>query len=149
MNPLINSYSFSLERSSKKNKQRSSSQLPSLNNFFFYNTISSKHHNHTNHNQSLPKKTKSFRYLNVSTQPSLNTTRKDIYGNKIEKGGNYKISFKDDIKGKQLVETTMVDLKKNVIKNKKVSTKFNKNDFIIREIKNKEDIVCSCACNIF
>ena len=79
----------------------------------------------------------------------MNTTRKDIYGNKIEKGGNYKISFKDDIKGKQLVETTMVDLKKNVIKNKKVSAKFNKNDFIIREMKNKEDIVCSCACNIF
>ena len=37
------------------------------------------------------------------------------YGNKIVKGGNHKISFKDNLKGKKLVETTLVDLIAKII----------------------------------
>ncbi len=151
MNPLLtNSYSFSVEKSFKQNKLNSSNQLPAINNFFFSNTIAT---NHRTHNHSRHKRTKSVRYSYTSTQPSFNI-RKDIYGNKIEKGGNHKISFKDNLKGKKLVETTLIDLKKNVIKNKKTH-KISKKDFIIeetlneREAKDKEKIICSGACFIF
>ena len=146
MNPMLtNSYSFSVEKSFKQNKLNSSNQLPAINNFFFSNTIAT---NHRTHNHSRHKRTKSVRYSYTSTQPSFNI-RKDIYGNKIEKGGNHKISFKDNLKGKKLVETTLIDLKKNVIKNKKVHHKIDKKDFIIKETTDKEEIICSSACNIF
>ena len=146
MNPLLtNSYSFSREKPFKHAKRNSSNQLPAINNFFLSNTITTSHRTH---HQSRHKRTKSVRYSYVSTQPSFNI-RKDIYGNKIEKGGNHKISFKDNLKGKKLVETTLIDLKKNVIKNKKVHNKFVKEDFIIKETTDKEEIICSSACNIF
>ena len=145
MNPLLNSYSFSLEKPPKKRRQHSSSQLPAINNFFLSNIITTNHRSRDHHSHH--KRTKTVRYAYINTQPSMNI-RKDIYGNKIEKGGNHKISFKDNIKGKQLVETTLIDLKKNVIKNKK-GYKYEKKDFIIRETNDKEKIICSSACNIY
>ena len=47
-----------------------------------------------------------------------NSYRKDIYGNEIKKGGKQKVSFKDDIKGKLLVEMTLIDVKQNSIRGK-------------------------------
>ena len=156
MNSLLtNSYSFSVEKPIKKSSRNSATQLPEINNFLLLNTIAT---NHRPKNRSRHKKSKTFRYIHRNTEPSFNATfnklRKDIYGNIIEKGGNHKISFKDDIKGKKLVETHLVDLKKNVIKNKKTH-KISKKDFIIeenlneREAKDKEKIICSGACFIF
>ena len=157
MNSLLtNSYSFSVEKPIKKSSRNSATQLPEINNFLHTNTIAT---NQRPKNRSQKKKKKTFRYIHRNTEPSFNATfnklRKDIYGNIIEKGGNYKVSFKDDIKGKKLVETTLIDLKKNVIKNKKIHNKVNKKDFIIeetineRETKDKEKVICSSACFIF
>ena len=42
--------------------------------------------------------------------------RKDLYGNLIQKGGKHKVSFKDNIKGKLLVEMTLIDVKQNSIR---------------------------------
>ena len=153
---LKNSYSFSVEKPIKKSSRNSATQLPEINNFFLLNTITT---NHRPKHRSRHKKSKTVRYIHQNSEPSFNATfnklRKDIYGNIIEKGGNHKVSFKDDIKGKKLVETTLIDLKKNVIKNKKIHNKVNKKDFIIeetineREAKDKEKVICSSACLIF
>ena len=156
MNSLLtNSYSFSVEKPIKKSSRNSATQLPEINNFFLLNTITT---NHRPKHRSRNKKSKTVRYIHQNSEPSFNATfnklRKDIYGNIIEKGGNHKVSFKDDIKGKKLVETTLIDLKKNVIKNKKIHNKVNKNDFIIeettneRETKDKEKVMCSSVCFI-
>ena len=95
----------------------------------------------------------------ISTEPSFNFTinklRRDIYGNLIEKGGEQKVSFKDHFKGKKLVETTIIDLKKSVINQNKKNRlsrsidKIDKNDIIKEESKDKEEITCSSACYIF
>ena len=146
MNSLLtNSYSFSKENFFKKLSQHSSSQLPVMNNFFLSNTLVA---NHRTHHQNHNKRTKSVKFPLISSQQSFNI-RKDIYGNKIVKGGNHKISFKDNLKGKKLVETTLVDLRKNVIKNKNIHKKLDKKNFVIKEAKDKEEVFCSSACNIF
>ena len=44
--------------------------------------------------------------------------RKDIYGNIIEKGGKHRVSFKDNIKGKLLVEMTLIDVKQDSLRGK-------------------------------
>ena len=44
--------------------------------------------------------------------------RKDLYGNEIKKGGKHKVSFKDNIKGKLLVEMTLIDVKQSSIRGK-------------------------------
>ena len=44
--------------------------------------------------------------------------RKDLYGNEIRKGGKHKVSFKDNIKGKFLVEITLIDVKQSSIRGK-------------------------------
>ena len=46
------------------------------------------------------------------------TIRKDLYGNIIKKGGKHKVSFKDNIKGKLLVEMTLIDVKQSSVKGK-------------------------------
>ena len=70
--------------------------------------------------------------------------RKDLYGNIIEKGGNHKVSFRDDIKGNLLVEMTLIDTKQNSIR-----SKFYKSQTIMREASDKEETVCSGLCIIF
>ena len=44
--------------------------------------------------------------------------RKDLYGNEIKKGGRHKVTFKDNIKGKLLVEMTLIDVKQSSIRGK-------------------------------
>ena len=156
MNSLLtNSYSFSSEKPSKKSKNNSSGQLPSINNFFLSNTIPTNHHSNNRYNRSRNKKIKSVRYpyntteSNFNFSRNLNKIRRDIYGNIIEKGGNQKISFRDDLKGKPLVETTIIDLKKNVIQKQKIHRKKNGKETIIEESKDKEEIICSSVCFIF
>ena len=70
--------------------------------------------------------------------------RKDIFGNVIEKGGKQKISFRDNFKGKYLVEMTLIDRKQNSLRGKNY-----KNYTIFREARDKEEVLCSGACNIF
>ena len=72
------------------------------------------------------------------------SSRKDIYGNIIEKGGKHKISFRDNIKGNLLVEMTLIDIKQNCLRGKNY-----KNLTIFREARDKEDMFCSGVCNIF
>ena len=83
------------------------------------------------------KKTKAKLFMNKKI-------RKDIYGNIIEKGGKYKVSFKDDKKGKYLVEMTLIDTKQSSLKgeNYKLYT-------IERESKDKEGLTCSGLCLVF
>ena len=73
-----------------------------------------------------------------------NKITKDIYGNIIEKGKKYKVSFKDDIKGNYLVEMTLIDTKQNSYK-----SRYYKNQTIFRESRDKEEIICSGLCNIY
>ena len=70
--------------------------------------------------------------------------RKDIFGNVIEKGGKHKISFRDNFKGKYLVEMTLIDPKQNSLRGKNY-----KNYTIFREARDKEEVLCSGVCNIF
>ena len=67
--------------------------------------------------------------------------RRDLHGNIIEKGGKHKVSFKDDIKGKFLVEMTFYDAKESSLKSKKY-----KEYTINREARDKTEMTC---CNIF
>ena len=82
--------------------------------------------------------------INKSVNCINKTCRKDIYGNIIEKGGKHKVSFKDSFKGKYLVEMTLIDVKQNSLRGKNY-----KNLTIFREARDKEEILCSSACNIF
>ena len=159
---LTNSYSFSKEKIPKKGKMNSAVVLPFINNYNPSNTESNTlvinqryHHRHRSHRKKSKKMTTSY----ISTEPSFNFTinklRRDIYGNLIEKGGEQKVSFKDHFKGKKLVETTVIDLKKSVINQNKKNRlsrsidKIDKNDIIKEESKDKEEITCSSTCYIF
>ena len=71
----------------------------------------------------------------------INDSRKDLYGNIIEKGGKHKVSFKDDIKGNFLVELTIYHSYENCLKRKDY-----KKYTINRQARDREDIAC---CNIF
>jgi len=71
----------------------------------------------------------------------INDSRKDLYGNIIEKGGKHKVSFKDDIKGNFLVELTIYHSDENCLKRKDY-----KKYTINRQARDREDIAC---CNIF
>ena len=70
-----------------------------------------------------------------------NNIRKDLYGNIIQKGGHHKVSFKDNIKGKMLVEMTLIDVKQNSLKGKNY-----KKNTISLEAKDKKEL---SVCNIF
>ena len=67
--------------------------------------------------------------------------RKDLHGNIIEKGGKHKVSFKDDIKGKFLVEMTFYNAKESSLKSKRY-----KEYTINRNARDKTEMAC---CNIF
>ena len=84
---------------------------------------------------SLNKKSSKF-YL---TQE--NTIRKDLSGNVIQKGGHHKVSFKDNIKGKKLVEMTLIDVKQNSLRGKNYQ-KYT----VSLEAKDKREL---SVCNIF
>ena len=67
--------------------------------------------------------------------------RKDLYGNEIKKGGRHKVSFKDDIKGKLLVEMILIDAKQSSIRGKN----YKKYTIGLRA-KDKKELI---TCNIF
>ena len=69
--------------------------------------------------------------------------RKDINGNLIEKGGKHKVSFKDDIKGKFLVEITFYNAKDNCLRRK------NYKDYTIKTIGKDKGANKSSGCSIF
>ena len=85
-----------------------------------------------------------FSYKKAKANLFMNKKRKDIYGNIIEKGGKYKVSFKDDKKGKYLVEMTLIDTKQSSLKGENY-----KSDTIERESKDKEGLTCSGLCLVF
>ena len=148
---ITNRNLLSLEKPTKKNKNHSNIELPHINNFFFSQTMKSNHQTKTHRYHSSHRKNKLINSY-TSTEPSNNIglikVRKDIYGNTIEKGGNQRISFRDNFEGKPLVETTLINLKKNVIRKK--SHKELKKDIIEREAKDKDTVICSSrVCNIF
>ena len=70
-----------------------------------------------------------------------NNIRKDLFGNLIQKGGHHKVSFKDNIKGKKLVEMTLIDVKQSSIRGKNY-----KKYTISLEAKDKKEL---SVCNIF
>ena len=72
-----------------------------------------------------------------------NKIRKDIYGNIIEKGNKYKVSFKDDIKGKFLVEITFYNAKDNCLRRK------NYKDYTIKTVGKDKGANKSSGCSIF
>ena len=69
--------------------------------------------------------------------------RKDINGNLIEKGGKHKVSFKDDIKGKFLVEITFYNAKDNCLRRK------NYKDYTIKTLGKDKGTNKSSGCSIF
>ena len=69
--------------------------------------------------------------------------RKDINGNLIEKGGKHKVSFKDDIKGKFLVEITFYNAKDNCLRRK------NYKDYTIKTVGKDKGANKSSGCSIF
>ena len=80
----------------------------------------------------------------IKIENSFIPIRKDIYGNIIEKGGKHKVSFIDDIKGKYLVEMTLIDVKQKSIRGKNY-----KKYTIEREARDKEELFCSELCLMF
>ena len=67
--------------------------------------------------------------------------RKDRYGNVIKKGGNHKVSFKDEIKGKLLVQMTLIDVKQSSVRGKNY-----KSYTVDLMAKDKKELA---TCNIF
>ena len=117
----------------------------------FNGKINSVSYEDSNSTDPSIKSSRSKTILNSLSKNSLKASlfkkhhlRKDLFGNLIEKGGNHKVSFKDDIKGNLLVEMTLIDTKQNSIR-----SKYYKNQTILREAKDKEEIICSGLCNIF
>ena len=97
---------------------------------------SSKSKNFINHSLS-----KTIPQINLFKKNNL---RKDLFGNLIEKGGKHKVSFKDDIKGKYLVEMTLIDTKQNSLR-----SKYHEKQTAFIEARDKENLNCSGLCNIF
>ena len=81
---------------------------------------------------------------NIDYKIHKDNLRKDIYGNIIKKGGKHKVSFKDNLKGKKLVEMTLIDVKQSSIKGKNF-----KKYTVCLEAKDKRDAFNSSTCNIF
>ena len=83
-------------------------------------------------------------YSNIDYKIHKENVRKDIYGNIIKKGGKHKVSFKDNLKGKKLVEMTLIDVKQSSIRGKNF-----KKYTVCLEARDKRDAFNSSTCNIF
>ena len=83
-------------------------------------------------------------YSNIDYKIHKDILRKDIYGNIIKKGGKHKVSFKDNLKGKKLVEMTLIDVKQSSIRGKNF-----KKYTVCLEARDKRDAFNSSTCNIF
>jgi len=83
-------------------------------------------------------------HSNIDYKIHKDNLRKDIYGNIIKKGGKHKVSFKDNLKGKKLVEMTLIDVKQSSIRGKNF-----KKYTVCLEARDKKDSFNSTTCNIF
>ena len=144
----LNFSTFNLNEINNPEYKNNSSSLLSLafyNNEDFNYYSESKLFNYSS-DESTEQSSKSLslkKYKNNSIHKNKLATepRKDLYGNVIEKGGKHKVSFKDDIKGKLLVEMTFYNSKESSLKSKKY-----KEYTINREARDKIEMTC---CNIF
>jgi len=102
---------------------------------------------HSNSNRSirssLNKKLKKFSLYKKENIINDNI-RKDIYGNIIQKGGKHRVSFKDNLKGKLLVEMTLIDVKQNSLRGNNY-----KKYTVDLEAKDKKELFTSGTCFIF
>ena len=102
---------------------------------------SSKKTNDSSDDSTQEDSIKSSLNTNIDFKIHKNNLRKDIYGNTIKKGGKHKVSFKDNLKGKKLVEMTLIDVKQSSVRGKNY-----KKYTVCLEAKDKNS---SAACNIF
>ena len=143
------SHSYELDKAFIKSKYNSSFQLFNLSNFekrcksqnsFTLKKSSDFSEENSKKQTKNSSKSKKSIYLSLSK----NNLRKDLFGNLIVKGGKHKVSFKDDIKGKYLVEMTLIDTKQNSLR-----SKYHKKQTAFIEARDKEELICSGACKIF
>jgi len=145
----LNFSSFNLDKLNKNNeKKNNSASLLSLafcekEDFSFFSEQKLFNYSSDESTEQSSKSLSINNYKNNSIHKNkLNKeARKDLHGNIIKKGGKHKVSFKDEIKGKFLVEMTFYDSKESSLKSK------NYKEYTInREAKDKIEMAC---CNIF
>ena len=145
----LNFSSFNLDKLNKNNeKKNNSASLLSLafcekEDFSFFSEQKLFNYSSDESTEQSSKSLSINNYKNNSIHKNkLNKeARKDLHGNIIKKGGKHKVSFKDEIKGKFLVEMTLYDSKESSLKSK------NYKEYTInREAKDKIEMAC---CNIF
>ena len=141
----LNFSSFNLKKLNTNNEPKNNSS--SLLSLAFYENeefgfLSNKKLFIDSSDESTEQSSKSLHCKNHTLHTHLfKEARKDLYGNIIEKGGKYKVSFKDDIKGQVLVQMTFYDSKDVCLK-----SKINEKYTINREARDKMEMAC---CNIF
>ena len=145
----LNFSSFNLDKLNKNNeKKNNSASLLSLafcekEDFSFFSEQKLFNYSSDESTEQSSKSLSMNNYKNNSIHKNKlkREARKDLHGNIIKKGGKHKVSFKDEIKGKLLVEMTFYDSKESSLKSK------NSKEYTInREAKDKIEMAC---CNIF
>ena len=145
----LNFSSFNLDKLNKNNeKKNNSASLLSLafcekEDFSFFSEQKLFNYSSDESTEQSSKSLSINNYKNNSIHKNKlkKEARKDLHGNIIKKGGKHKVSFKDEIKGKFLVEMTFYDSKESSLKSK------NYKEYTInREAKDKIEMAC---CNIF
>ncbi len=145
----LNFSSFNLDKLNKNNeKKNNSASLLSLafcekEDFSFFSEQKLFNYSSDESTEQSSKSLSMNNYKNNSIHKNKlkREARKDLHGNIIKKGGKHKVSFKDEIKGKLLVEMTFYDSKESSLKSK------NYKEYTInREAKDKIEMAC---CNIF
>ena len=145
----LNFSSFNLDKLNKNNKKKNNSaSLLSLafcekEDFSFFSEQKLFNYSSDESTEQSSKSLSMNNYKNNSIHKNKlkREARKDLHGNIIKKGGKHKVSFKDEIKGKLLVEMTFYDSKESSLKSK------NYKEYTInREAKDKIEMAC---CNIF
>ena len=145
----LNFSSFNLDKLNKNNKKKNNSaSLLSLafcekEDFSFFSEQKLFNYSSDESTEQSSKSLSMNNYKNNSIHKNKlkREARKDLHGNIIKKGGKHKVSFKDEIKGKFLVEMTFYDSKESSLKSK------NYKEYTInREAKDKIEMAC---CNIF
>ena len=145
----LNFSSFNLDKLNKNNeKKNNSASLLSLafcekEDFSFFSEQKLFNYSSDESTEQSSKSLSMNNYKNNSIHKNKlkREARKDLHGNIIKKGGKHKVSFKDEIKGKFLVEMTFYDSKESSLKSK------NYKEYTInREAKDKIEMAC---CNIF
>ena len=145
----LNFSSFNLDKLNKNNeKKNNSASLLSLafcekEDFSFFSEQKLFNYSSDESTEQSSKSLSMNNYKNNSIHKNKlkREARKDLHGNIIKKGGKHKVSFKDEIKGKLLVEMTFYDSKESSLKSK------NYKEYTInREAKDKIEMAC---CNVF